>query len=61
MSFVVEGLLILPLVGLVLWLAQSGFRRMVQPHTAGMSAGSMLLMLFAWSFVLGAVMRWIQL
>jgi hypothetical protein len=45
----------------VLWLAQRTACCAWKPDEAGPGLSKMLLVLFAWSFVLGAVMRWARL
>jgi hypothetical protein len=56
------GLALVLLLGCgVLWLAQRACRAAVRPEESGPGFVRMLLILFAWSFVLGVVMRWVRL
>ena len=45
----------------VLWLSQAACRELLSSEGAKITASRTLLLLFAWSFVLGAVMRWARL
>ena len=61
MNITPGSILVLLLAAAVLWLCQKAFTRVVRPHTPGMTLLQLLLLLFAWSFVLGVVMRWVRL
>jgi len=45
----------------VLWLASRGLAQALRSDPAGLPLRQLLLLLFAWSFVLGAVIRWVRL
>jgi len=61
MSDVAAIALVLPLAGLVLWLAQRSFMAVARSQTLGMPTLRPLLLLLACSFMLGAVIRWVNL
>ena len=45
----------------VLWLSQAACRALLSSEESQMTPSRALWMLLAWSFVLGAVMRWARL
>lgn len=45
----------------VLWLSQAACRELLSSEQTQMTTSRALWMLLAWSFVLGAVMRWARL
>jgi len=53
--------LVLPLGAGVLWLAYRGLQRAARPQVGGAPLSQWLLLLFAWSFLFGVVMRWVRL
>ena len=56
------GLALVLFVGCgVLWLAQRACKAAVRPDESSPGVVAMLMILFAWSFVLGVVMRWVRL
>lgn len=56
-----QSLLALALALCVLFLGHRTFMRLARPGDSEARLGQWLLLLFAWSFVLGAVMRWARL